>query len=43
MVTEINNIEPTQYSASTPIPIDVVKTVVITVSHDNLTELLKEI
>ena len=43
MVREINNIEPTQYSTSKPIPIDVVKTVVNTVSHDNLTELLKEI
>ena len=43
VVTEINNIEPTQYNTSTPIPIDVVKTVVNTVSHDNLTELLKEI
>ena len=41
VVTEINNIEPTQYSTSTPI--DVMKTVVNTVSHDNLTELLKEI
>ena len=41
MVTEINNIEPTQGSTSTPI--DEVKTVVNTASHDNLTELLKEI
>ena len=43
VVTKINNIEPTQYSASTPIPIDVVKKVVNTVWHDNLAELLKEI
>ena len=43
MVREINNIEPTQYSTSKPIPIDVVKTVVNTVSHDNMKELLKEI
>ena len=42
VVTEINNIEPTQYSTSTTI--DMVKTVVNTVSNDNLTELLlKEI
>ena len=41
MVTEINNIEPTQRSTSTPI--DEVKTVVNTASRDNLTELLKEI
>ena len=41
VVTEINNIEPTQYSTSTSI--DVVKTVANTVSHDNLSELLKEI
>ena len=40
MVTKIN-IEPTQYSTSTPI--NVVKTVINTVSHDNLTKLLKEI
>ena len=42
VVTEINNIiETTQYSTSTPI--DEVKTVVNTVSQDNLTERLKEI
>ena len=41
VVTEINNIEPTQCSTSTPI--DEVKTVLNTVSRDNLTELLKEI
>ena len=43
VVTEINNIEPTQHSTSTPIPIDVVKTAVNTVSQNNLTELLKQI
>ena len=43
VVREINNIEPAQYSTSEPIPIDVVKTVVTTVSHDNMKELLKEI
>ena len=42
VVTEINNTEPTQYSTSTPVSIDVMKTVVNTVSHENLTELLKE-
>ena len=41
MITEINNIKPTQYGTSTSI--DVVKTVVNTVSHDNLTEILKKI
>ena len=40
-VTENYNIEPTQYSTSTPI--DEVKMVVNTLSQDNLTELLKEI
>ena len=43
VVTEINDTEPTQYSTSTPIPIDVVKTVVNTISRDGLTELFKEI
>ena len=41
VVTEINNIESTQCSTSTPI--DEIKTVLITAGHDNLTELLKEI
>ena len=41
VVTEINNIKPTQYGTSTPI--DVMKTAVNTVSHDNLIELLKKI
>ena len=41
MVTENYNIEPTQCSTSTPI--DEVKTVINTLSQDNLTELLKEI
>ena len=43
VVREINNIEPAQYSTSEPIPTDVVKTVVTTVSHDNMKKLLKEI
>ena len=41
VVTEINNIKPTQYGTSTPT--DVMKTAVNTVSHDNLIELLKKI
>ena len=41
VVTENYNIEPTQCSTSTPI--DEVKTVVNTLSQNNLTELLKEI
>ena len=41
VVFEINNIEPTQYSMSTPIV--VVKNVLNTVNRDNLTELFKEI
>ena len=41
VVTQNYNIEPTQCSTSTPI--DEVKTVINTLSQDNLTELLKEI
>ena len=40
VVTEINNIKPSQCSTSTSI--DDVKTVVNIVTHDNLIELLKE-
>ena len=41
VVTEINNIKPTQCSTSATI--DEVKTVVNTLSKDNVTELLQEI
>ena len=41
VVTENFNIQPTQCSTSAPI--DEVKTIVNTLSQDNLTELLKEI